>query len=455
MDSLGTVEPLLDCAALGSYDLPVTATVGLLAERRPVQLVHSGLKPSCLSDDRRLRFSPAIQFWFPGPDQLCLAPSSGSSAVPVLNSPPPPPFCGTTGEHVGFRSLLHSLPTPCRPGGRRLTTSACGFPADRTASLPDGDSGVLAVEDATGYDLVTPGGDSLHALSLSAAEHVGFRSLPTTSFLTAPSCAPVVPSSLSASEHVGFRSLPATSALSCGPCPSCPAALPTEQTTSASNGTALPSSFAAPVPPFRLALSQSLDASAASAPDADVTVGLSSLPDDFPVPFTSFDEVNGPRRLRGDAIWTLDVFIREALHTAGLPGTPIARVLKYEVVSLASPQVALTLDRGKEFRRATVFDAGPFLGHLEVVDVLPGTTVLQALALLRSLRAPLQASALLTTGRFSCFVNGQIFDPAIALPPDADVVQFDRPSADYTTALPLHVPSTQAPSILEEWCCSF
>ena len=100
-----------------------------------VQSVHSVVRPcgfgvrhnACESADRRRRhmrrkvaFSPAVQFWFPAPDQLCLPPA-GVPLSPSSNpSGAPTGFKGS--GHVGFRPpscYLHesALLSPACPDG--------------------------------------------------------------------------------------------------------------------------------------------------------------------------------------------------------------------------------------------------------------------------------------------------------------------------------------------------
>ena len=385
MDSSGAVEPLLRSvagrAAMGSYDLPVPALASSHVVHSDVQTVHSARKRSSLPHSRSIRFSPAVQFWFPGPNQICRVRPIPSAAPLPRPSSAASSSC-ISGEHVGLRSLLCRLATPCRKGGPRS-------PAE---------SARVSFEDL-----------AQRALESCAVEHVGFRSLSTASSFAVPPSGEVSAPVFAAAEHVGIRSLPTATQSHCMHDPlrvSLPVLLPwrsglqdallqdapafnpyavsSDDCAAASDGFGPDSLSAATstVAPFRPALSQPLGISAASAVSSNVTVGPCPLPQGFPVPFTSFDEVNGPRTLRGDPNWAIEVFIREALDTAGLSGSPVARALQYEVVSLASPQIALTRDRGKDFRRAVVFDASPFLGHLEVVDVAPGTTTLQVLPVL-------------------------------------------------------------------------
>ena len=146
------------------------------------------------------------------------------------------------------------------------------------------------------------------------------------------------------------------------------------------------------------------------------------------MPFTSFDERNGARALAGDATWNVQQFISMALTTAQLPGQPIARVLGYEVVSFPGPQIALTLDRGRDYRRATVIDFRSHGGELATVDLPPGTSVLQALGFMPAFPGIQPLASHLQQATTGCFVNGVAYVASRALPADVDVVQFlDHP----------------------------
>ena len=67
-----------------------------------------------------------------------------------------------------------------------------------------------------------------------------------------------------------------------------------------------------------------------------------------PNPYTSFDAVNGPIVLAGAAEWTADMYISHALEVANLPGAPIARFLRHELVDFPGPQIAITQDHGPQ-----------------------------------------------------------------------------------------------------------
>ena len=102
----------------------------------------------------------------------------------------------------------------------------------------------------------------------------------------------------------------------------------------------------------------------------------------------------------------------------------VARFLRYEHVAYPSPQIALSLDRGSDFRRAAVFDWHPLGGTIETLDVAPGWSLLHCLDRLRNLPGAFQAITLLREGHLSCRVNGQTVDAFVSLPPHADLVQF-------------------------------
>ena len=157
-------------------------------------------------------------------------------------------------------------------------------------------------------------------------------------------------------------------------------------------------------------------------------------------PFTSFDERNGARVLAGDVTWHVQQFISMAITTAHLLGQPVARVLGYEVVSFPSPQIALTQDRGSDFRRAVILDLRSHGGELSTVDLPPSATVLQALCFVQAFSGTQHLAFGLQQATTSCYVNGVVFDAARVLPADADVVQF----LDHTS--PAQAPITFNPS---------
>ena len=148
-------------------------------------------------------------------------------------------------------------------------------------------------------------------------------------------------------------------------------------------------------------------------------------PDTQPcLPFTSFDERNGVRVLTGGADWGVQQFISLALNTAQLPGHPVARIVGYEVVSFPGPQVALTQDRGSDYRRAVVIDFRSHAGELLTVDLPPGTSVHMAFSFVPAFPALHTIVADVSQNRVVCFVNGVAFDPTRMLPADVDVIQF-------------------------------
>ena len=145
---------------------------------------------------------------------------------------------------------------------------------------------------------------------------------------------------------------------------------------------------------------------------------------DFPLPYTSFDERLGERVLSGNVQWQSQHFVNHALTTANLPGTPIGRVMGYEIVSCPGPQVALTQDRGRDFRRAVVIDFRAQDGSLATVDLAPGTTPLGAIAQSPPFDLKPTLIARLEAGRTACYINGLVADIYRAVSPDADAIQF-------------------------------
>ena len=102
-------------------------------------------------------------------------------------------------------------------------------------------------------------------------------------------------------------------------------------------------------------------------------------------PFSSFDEVNGARVLNGEPDWSSDRYIAEALHTARLPGTPLARFVRHELIDFPGPQIALTQDHGRSRYRAIIFDFRSLQGEVEVIDTPLAVSVLDQVRLSRTI----------------------------------------------------------------------
>ena len=174
---------------------------------------------------------------------------------------------------------------------------------------------------------------------------------------------------------------------------------------------------------------------AGSAGLASTELDIAVASDDLPLPFAAFDEVHEFCTLEGKPRWKRHDFIRAALDFARLPGTPLARFLKYEIVSLPSPQVVLTLDHGAIPHRGIVFDLQPLGGRICTLDVTPDATVADALITLQSRFAHVAAGYALEGilgGTCVCHINGRIVNAWTALSHAADVAQFfplsDAPS---------------------------
>ena len=149
--------------------------------------------------------------------------------------------------------------------------------------------------------------------------------------------------------------------------------------------------------------------------------------EDLPHPFALFDEVHEVRTLAGEPNWGKHDFISAAMANADLPGKPIARFLKFEVVSLPSPQVMLTMDHGLIPHRGVVFDLQPCGGRICVLDVTPDATLLEALMTLQGRLAHVAAEIAIDGvlgGSCVCHVNRRIVNAWAVLPPTADLVQF-------------------------------
>ena len=149
-----------------------------------------------------------------------------------------------------------------------------------------------------------------------------------------------------------------------------------------------------------------------------------ALEGETPNPYSSFDAINGPRTLAAEPDWPPDRYITFAMETARLPGTPLARFLKFELIDFPGPQIALTQDHGAIRRRALVFDFRPFRGGVETIDVQSPSSVLDHVR--QSLTIADVAAAVSTVESHSCttLVNGVIAAPGDPLPLNADLILF-------------------------------
>ena len=166
-----------------------------------------------------------------------------------------------------------------------------------------------------------------------------------------------------------------------------------------------------------------------------------------PSPFTSFDAANGPITLAGEAEWQSDAYIAHALQVANLPGNPLARFLRHEIIDHPGPQVALTQDYGPTRKRAVVCDFRPLKGKLEVIDATSAASVLDLIQASYSIVD--QHRAIDTVTGLSCttLVNRLITPPDRILPPDVDLVLFQL----WVDGVPTH---SWRPFVLGSACSS-
>ena len=141
-----------------------------------------------------------------------------------------------------------------------------------------------------------------------------------------------------------------------------------------------------------------------------------------PNPYTSFDEVNGPIVLAGEAEWTTDQYVAHALTIANLPGNPLVRFMRFELVDFPGPQLALTQDHGAAHLRARVCDFRPLHGKVEVIDAAFTASVLDLIQASRSISDHTRALATVTGVSCTTVVNGVIVPPERILPQDADLI---------------------------------
>ena len=149
-----------------------------------------------------------------------------------------------------------------------------------------------------------------------------------------------------------------------------------------------------------------------------------ALEEEVPNPYTSFDAVNGPKILAAEADWPSDHYITFAMEAAHLPGTPLTRFLRFELVDYPGPQVALTQDHGAARFRALVFDFRPLQGQVEVIDSQPRATVLEMLRLSSTIADVAAAEETVAGHACTTLVNGVIAAPRASLPDEADLILF-------------------------------
>ena len=371
-------------------------------------------------------------------------------------------------EHVGLRSpvLSHSLQSSVAAGLEASPHAALYVSSDQPYAFSlhnvaplDASSqfpyAAIHVWDSTASSLPAQSFEALPPIPLGApllqAEHVGFRSpIPCSPrpFAVAtpkasPFCAPHLASSQSLS---GFSRAAPHEALSqsCspGPLPGHPA--PAVSFTCHSNTCddiapcpslvfarkkpqAKQAAFKLGAAPFQAprpkhpGLSRPLSHAGHYRTEAPATSASSSQP---PSPFSSFDAVNGARILAGEPSWPSDQYIIFARDTARLPGNPLARFLKFELVDHPGPQVAITQDHGVGLFRAVVFDFRPLTGEVETLDVPPVTAIVDQVRVARSLRDPHLAMAIVTGHACSSLANGKIVAPTSQLSVETDLVLF-------------------------------
>ena len=152
-----------------------------------------------------------------------------------------------------------------------------------------------------------------------------------------------------------------------------------------------------------------------------ISVGLSA-DSSFVDPFTSFDMVLGERVLNGRLHWTEADYVREAIVTADLPGQPVGRALRFGTACHPSPQIILTQDHAGVYHRAVLFELTSIGGSLQVIDTVPGQTVITAIRDAAAVPDWQRLVGALQSGLIVCFVNRHTADAFTALPADADVV---------------------------------
>ena len=332
---------------------------------------------------RRVAFSFAVSFWFPAPDQIVLLPAESQCCSSVGLVSELSLDGGCCSSSVGFVSELSPAtlrcPTPAHapePGVSVLGIASAGLPC---SGLPGNDrSPSLALD----VGALPEGQAHLRGTSGHVHGHGG----PGVS--SVPSDAPSTPDS--------SQTVPAA------PC----AQVPVDECSHACN----------------------LDLESAPFARAANHSGL-------PHPFTVFDEVHGARVFAGEAGWTRQDFVRAAFDNADLPGMPLVRFLRFEIVSLPTPQLVLTLDHGAIPHRGVVVDLQPLGGRVCVFDATNDASLADALIALQGRLAHEAAEVALDGilgGTCVCHVNGRIVSAWSVLSAQADTVQFfcldDAPS---------------------------
>ena len=377
---------------------------------------HSEKRSPVHSCGKRVQFSHEVTFWFPGPEQLSLSEPS----IRLANK-------GNGLQGGSCRSLVHPLnhTSPCQRvpmtfssnAASRVPKVACktsteGFQGGSCRTLilplPNCDHPSEAVlpckkDETPSADAVVQGNTS-HGTVSHPARHVGFRQPDN---LNRNPCELLLQGFASFAESDNLhppvldfaRKKPQakSAAFKMGAAPYVP-------TQHEHPGLHRPLSEARH---FRVE-EPCRDAMSAS----------------FPSPFTSFDAVNGPRVLAGEPEWLPDQYIIFALDTARLPGNPLPRFLKFELIDYPGPQVVITLDHGAGSFRAVVFDFRPLQGDIEVIDVPPFTTFIEQIRTSKSIPDVDRAVNKVTGNACTTLLNGIIVAPSGNIPFDADLVLF-------------------------------
>ena len=441
-----------------------------------VQSVHSVVRPcgfgvrhnACESADRRRRhmrrkvaFSPAVQFWFPAPDQLCLPPA-GVPLSPSSNpSGAPTGFKGS--GHVGFRPpscYLHesALLSPACPDGsghvglRPPAAAIKEYLSERVRTVPpvpalvDGaawnhqrlalvgrlssrcDSPVLGLAgEFRSLCLPQPSSQAecmVYPLPVSLVSRRTARSFSCAPSFAAPSMSEVehIPHSAGQFSSGSVEYLQASTLFHAQARVHQPPVLSfprhrrhrNRQTVlQGAAGATTPRPILNPVPGLEAQPGQ-----------AGSTAVASSVPPSEPLrPYTAFDEISCSRTLQAHPSWEPRRYVTHAITSSRLPGCPIGRLMHAHVAGYAVPQVAITQDRRFSARRAVVVDLRD-LGHdIETLDVFPSQTVVQVLQLLRTLADANLVLHHLRSGNVHCFVNWDQAAPDAPLGGGADVVE--------------------------------
>ena len=146
------------------------------------------------------------------------------------------------------------------------------------------------------------------------------------------------------------------------------------------------------------------------------------LPPDSVV-FTVFDAEHGYRTFHATMQPVDDGPLAVARRAIDPAGEAMLRVLTHEVVSLPSPQIAMSLLSPETDRRLIVFDLTPFGGDITAWDVVLGHSVFDALAEHRPACAD-SVVGLLHEASCVCLVNHIVAAPSQSLGRDAEVVHF-------------------------------